>query len=179
MRKLLARFPLMGWLSKDKDFVVAASAIRSCAVRAYTYAKRVTDKVLGKSRDRRVEVRVVPTDRIMAGIPAFRHVAYGNDWLYGLYDIQRRIVWVGLYQDRYDVPTLKHEKGHHHLSAYGIYGHDPRFDDHFEGWRETRHATGWRAVLGITKAETVKTKHCVTVGKAGEAQYIADVVDET
>ncbi len=179
MRRFLSRLPLMGWLSKDKDFVTAPREARSHAIKAYTYAKNVSERVLGKAADRKVLLIMVPTERLIAGIPAFQHIAYPGEWLYGLYDIQRRIVWIGITSDgRYCVYTLKHEKGHHQLSIHGIYGHDPRFDDHFEGWRETRHATGWRAVLGITKAETVKTKHCLTVGKAGEPQYIADVIVE-
>ena len=41
-----------------------------------------------------------------------------------------------------DGGTVLHEFGHGWLFQAGIYGHDPRFDQHFEGWAETRRATG-------------------------------------
>jgi len=44
--------------------------------------------------------------------------------------------------NRIHKPTLDHEMGHGWLFGKGIYGHDPRFDGSFDGWAESRRATG-------------------------------------
>ena len=179
MRRFLARLPFVGsWFSKDKDFVSAPRRMRDHAIRAYSYAKDVMERVLGKSRDAKVDHVLVPTNRIHAGIPIFQHQAYPGVWIYGLYDIQRAVVYLGEYAGRYCVPTLKHEQGHHHASQFGIYGHDQRFDAYFDGWKETRNVTGWRVSQGLFAKPTLAMVQHVYLSDDSGPRFIIDALPE-
>ena len=52
------------------------------------------------------------------------------------------------------IPTVRHEFGHGWLFCRKIYGHDPRFDAVFDGWRETRQTTGVSMGTGWMHVQT-------------------------
>ncbi len=151
IRRFLLKVPFirnLPWLKRTQDWVLDRSDMRYDSRSAYEYAGDAIDKVLGNAKNAKVKPVKRQGERRIGGIWAWREPLWNMAWILGLcVDGNPTETHIGVNPatgKEWDMGTKRHEKGHARLFRHGIYDHDPRFDTSFEGWAESRRASGAR-----------------------------------